>query len=290
MATTFCATEKISESANSPKSVSNGLNSSKTRTFEIVAASEAAAYVLLKAYAPSSDQVDGITLGATPVYAIEPVQAVDGGPNIYRGRVEYRHAGSDFQTFAANELLEVGREKVTFSASGQTTLKKYALSQLQYGVDARIVGNQLNVQYDGTVDGLEVNERAGQFTVSTVIDKDVATNAWWKARFEQVWTINDATFRSWEEGSVALAGIDGRQRADGHWEVDYTFQIKPMEKDLTEVADFPLGVTRDKEGWQYVWAMLRNKEDSGKIVPEVIGIYFADIYEKSNFANLGIQT
>lgn len=290
MATTFCVSSKISETVNSPKSVSNGLNSSKTRTFEINASSESAAYTLLKAYAPSSDVVDGITLAATPVYRIEAVHGLNGAVGTYKGVVEYRHAGQDFQTTAANELLEVGREKVTFQASGTQVHKNYAISQTQYGAEARVVGKALNVQYDGTVDGLELNERAGQFTVSTVIDGAVADNAWWKARFGQVWTLNDATFRSWEAGSIALAGIDARQRADGHWEVDYSFQIQPQESAVTEIAGFNIGGPIDIEGFQYAWVMFRNKEDSGKIVPEIIGAYVADVYPKSDFSQLGIVT
>jgi hypothetical protein len=281
-------TSKITESADSPKSQSSGLNSSKTRTFEIYATSDTAAYNLMRLKAPSFDVVDGITLAATPVYKLDTIRAIDGGVNSYKGTVEYRHAGRDEQASPDNELIDIGREKVTCSFSGTTANVTTALNQNRYGTNARDVGLALNVQYDGTVDGLEVNVPTGSFTVSTVISKDVVTNEWLKARFEQIWTTNNATFRSWPRGCVALAGMDTRQRADGNWEIDYSFQIQPPET-FTDIGGVSLGGSITKEGFAYTWVMFRPKEDAGKITPEPVGAYLAVVYKKSDFGQLGIQ-
>jgi hypothetical protein len=289
MPTTFCDTSKIAQAPNSPEFESSGLNSWMKRTYLIDAETEAAALVLLKGAAPATATVDTIPLEATPVYKIKTIRGLDGGVSRYEGTVDYRHAGRDEQTEAANELIEPGREKVSFSFSGASAHQTVCLSQTKYGTNSRDVGKALNVQYNGEVDGLEVNSRTGQFTVSTVIEAATATNAWFKARFEQVWTLNNATFRSWGAGSVALIGIDGRQRADGNWEIDYSFQIQPPET-LTEIGGVSLGGSVAKEGWQYAWVMFRPKDDANKIVPEPIGAYIADIYPKTDFSLLGIST
>lgn len=288
MPTTFCVNSKISESSDSPKSQSAGMNSSKTRTFEIYAASDAAAYALLKAYAPAFDVVDSIPLTATPVYKLDTVRAVNGGIQVYKATVEYKHAGRDEQAAADNELIDVGREKVTCSFTGTSTNVTTALSQTKYGAEARDVGKAVNVQYNGEVEGHDINVPVGSFTVSTVLDKDLVTNEWLKDRFKQIWTINEADFRSWPPGCVALTGMDMRQRADGNWEVDYSFAIQPPES-LDEIGGVQLGATVDKEGFQYSWLMFRPKETADKILPEAIGAYIADVYKKSDFGLLEIQ-
>lgn len=289
MATTFCVSSKISEAADSPKSQSAGLNSSKSRVFEIYAPTDAAAYALLKGYAPATDVVDGIPLEATPVYKLETIRGKDGGVQVYKGSVEYKHAGRDEQTTSENELITVGKEKVTCSFSGTSATVTTGLNQLKWGADARDVGKALNVQYNGDVEGLDINVPTGSFTVSTVIDGATVTNDWLKGRFEQIWTVNDAEFRSWPRGCVALTGMDTRQRADGNWEIDYSFQIQPPET-FTEIGGVPLGQTITKEGFAYTWVMFRPKDDSGQIVPEAVGAYLATIYKKSDFGLLGINT
>lgn len=300
MPTKFCPIEKITECADSPKSQSAGLNSSKVRTFEIFAPSDLIAYELLKAYAPKVDFVPGddiftpLVLAATPVYKIDTIRGYDvpnsnGKINAYKGTVEYKHAGRDEQTTADNELIEPNREKVTCSFSGTTAKVTTARSQKKYGTNSRDVGNQVNVQYNGEVEGVDINVATGSFTVATVIHKDTATNQWFKDRFSQIWTLNNATFRSWPKGSVAFSGMDARQRADGNWEIDYSFVIQVPET-ISDIGGISTGGSVNKEGFEYAWIMFRPKDDTNKIVPEAIGAYLATLYKYSNFAQLGIQT
>jgi hypothetical protein len=148
--------------------------------------------------------VDMIPLYATPVYKLDTIRAIDGGVNVYRGTVEYKHSGRDEQTTPLNELIDVDREKVTCSFSGSSQHVTTAISQTRYGAQSRDCNKAVNVQYNGEVEGYDLNVRTGSFTVSTVKHVDVVTNQWLKDRFEQIWTINSAPFRSWPEGCVAL--------------------------------------------------------------------------------------
>lgn len=312
MPTTFCVTEKIVESINSPRLTSAGINTTMTRHYEINAAGHGAALALLKATVLPYPTVDGVLLNATPTLRIEPMINNSGGVGTYKGSVEYRHPGRDEQTTSSNELLEPGREKISASFTGETIHTNYAIWQTRLGETKRRLNYAVNVQSNGEVEGVDVYKPTGGFTISTLIAEDVVTNDWLKDRFRQIWTVNADTFRSWPRGDVALTGMDIRQRSDGNWEVDYSFQIAPGQTGVEEIAGFdvrnpapepenpedPPGdpTAIDIEGWEYVWVMYQpvdDEPDPGEdkvIIPEAIGVYRAQLYHYSDFSQLGVQT
>lgn len=288
MATTFCEGNRIVERRNSPQFESSGTSSKLTRTYDIHAGSESAALLLLKGQAPIQATVDLILLGATPKYSISAVDVVNGS-GTYTGTVTYGHAARDEQTVPENELLssEEPREKVSFSFSGASAHVTEARDQTKYGTLAPECGNATDVDLEGVVEGHDINARTGSFTVDTLIPAATASNEWFRDRFRQVWTVNDAPFRSWPVGDVALAGMDGRQRADGDWEISYSFQIQPSE-DITNFAGIDTGGAASKEGWQYLWVMYRPSVTDSKLAPTPTGVYVATDYEYSDFSQLGI--
>lgn len=284
MSTTFCATNYIIQKTTSPVFDADGINSTMTRTYSISAATESAALSLVKSAAPLTAIVDSIPLDAPRKISVSKV-----GPGQYEATVSYRHAGRDEQE--KQELIEVGDERVSSDFAGQTIHVTTALVQSKYPSTARDVGLGVNVLDDGTVEGTDINQRTGSFSVDVLIDEATATNAWFKARLEQVWTFNNATFRSWPAGSVALTGMQSRQRSDGNWDISYSFQIFPNETGVSEIGGVALGTTINLKGSQYKWVMFRPKDDGGKIVPEPIGAYVAQLYEdETDFSQLGIST
>lgn len=308
MATTFCVTEKITEQVTSPKITSAGINTTMTRRYDINATSISAALVLLKATVLPYPTVDGILLNATPTLRLEPSYSPSSGVGVYIGQVEYRHPGRDEQTTSANELLEPFREKVSASFSGETEHITSALRQWQYPCTIPDSGTEdeacsttdlaINAQFNGEVEGVDVYKRTGSFTVSTVLPQDLVDNEWLQARFKQIWTINAASFRSWPRGDVALVGMDIRQRSDGNWEIDYTFQISPRKDNLTSYAGIELFTDNDTEdpytthikGWDYAWVKYRPDLDQQVVKPTPVNLYIAQVYEYSDFSQLGILT
>jgi len=284
MPTTYCGTDYIREEHSSPTFESDGINSTMTRTFAISAASESSALSLVKAFAPATATVDSIPLEAPRKISVSRI-----GPLQYSATVSYRHAGRDEQE--KQELINVGDERVSADFSGQSIHVTTAISQTKYPASARDVDLGVNVQVDGTVEGTDINQRTGSFSVDVLIDEATATNAWFKARFEQIWTFNNGTFRSWPAGSVALTGMQSRQRSDGNWDISYSFQIFPNEAGVTEIGGVSLGTTVNLKGSEYKWVMFRPKDDAGKIVPEPIGAYVANVYgDETDFSDLGIST
>lgn len=285
MPTKFCATDYIMEKTQSPTFEADGINSTMTRSYAISASSTSSALSLVKAAAPATATVDSIPLEAPRKISISAV-----GPGQFEATVSYRHAGRDEQE--KQELINIGDERVSADFTGQTIHVTTAISQTKYpAASARDVGVGINVLDDGTVEGTDINQRTGSFSVDVLISSATATNSWFKARFEQVWTFNNGTFRSWPAGSVALTGMSSRQRSDGNWDITYNFQIFPNETGVSTIGGVSLGTTVNLKGSEYKWVMFRPKDDGGKVVPEAIGAYVANVYgPETNFANLGIST
>ena len=284
MATTFCGVNYIVEDQTSPSFVAAGINSTMQRKYNISASSLSNALTLAKAAAPATATVDSVPLEAPRVISIQAKSTFT-----FVATVDYKHAGRDEQE--NEELIDIGDERVSADFTGETYHIGTAKAQTSYGDEAPDVGLGVNVDYDGTVNGTEINKRTGSFVVEVLISEATATNAWFKARFLQVWTFNDATFRSWEAGSIALTGISSRQRSDGNWDVGYSFQIFPNEAGVDEIGGVEIDPPVDLKGSQYKWVMHRPKELDGKLVPEPIGAYVGDVYDpETDFADLGIST
>lgn len=284
MSTEYTGTESISEEPTSPVFVSEGINSTMTRTYAIRSASHAGALALLKGLAPASATVDTIPLEAPPKWQIA---SVDRG--VYKGTVDYKHAGRDEQQ--KQELINIGDERVASDFQGQSIHVTTAKSQTRYGTSSINTRRAVNAKYDGTVDGVDINDRTGSFQVDVLVDEATVTNAWLKARYLQVWTFNNATFRSWPAGSVALTGMTTRQRSDGNWDISYSFQIFPGET-VTDIGGISTGGSVTLKGSDYKWLMYRPKLDTGTttVEPEAIGAYVAKLYDETDFADLGIST
>lgn len=291
--TTFCPTSNIVERETSPSIVVDGMNSRITRVYDITeTGGSSAAYVLLKLTAPATAQVGdlGIPLNAPPIYRIDTTRYSDGQ---FVGTVEYRNAGRSEQTKHEKELTEPGpdKERVSLSFAGEVYTATEALSQTKYGPDAPDFEKSIGVNFEQQVEGVELNARTGQFSVEVVLDEATVDNDWIKDRYYQIWTVNDAAFRGWPAGDVALAGINGTQRSDGSWVIEYTFQLRATEVrtdiggiDVTSGGD-PLAIP----GWHYVWLHYAPELDgAGNQVPKAVGAYVAQVYERTDFANLGI--
>lgn len=283
MSTRFCGTSYIVEDPKSPSFVADGINSTMQRKYNLVAASSGSALVLVQVLSPSTATVDSI-----PLEAPRRISLQSEGYFRYSATVDYKHAGRDEQE--KQELIDIGDERVSADFTGEQYHIATAREQTKYGAEAPAVELGVNVSYDGAVEGTEINKRTGAFQVETLISEAVGDNAWFKARFEQVWTFNDSLFRSWPAGAVALTGMSSRQRSDGNWDVGYSFQIFPNET-VSEIGGIDLGGSQELKGAQFKWIMYRPKEEGGKMVPEPIGAYVADVYDpESDFANLGIST
>lgn len=286
----FCVTNLITERKNSRKFVLNGVNSTQSRTYDIWATSNLDAVVLLQTTAPLSVIVDSIPLEAVPVLNLQEECVDASGAGKYVGTAEYKHVQRDEQT--GDELVEENDERVSFSFGPERLYFQFALSQTEYpatGESATTIGKFLHVDETNIVQGLEFEPPSDSFSVTKVFPVGFVTNAWIADRRAQRNTTNNAVFRGQEIGDCLFLGFSGDLRSDNRWEIDFEFASAVTET-LTEINDVDLGGSVAIEGFQYTWVRTRNESTGpgGYMIPKATHAYIADLFAKTNFADLGV--
>ena len=148
--------------------------------------------------------------------------------------------------------------------------------------------------------GVEYNKPIVTITAKTVVHRNKATNEWFKDRFEQIWTLNDATWRSLPAKSVAFTGMSGNHRNDGHWDITYNFEHRPENSGDTFkfYSDYYGNSTQtiaNTGGWDYLWAQhstvtTDNTVNDVKTATRQLNAVHVvhDIYKTSDFTQLGM--
>lgn len=127
--------------------------------------------------------------------------------------------------------------------------------------------------------------------------------------------INEDVWLGYWAESLLFEGLNANLRDDGNWDVEYTFQFRygdilddggtgvvtDIDVNASPKGQFPTvrfykhhAQQRIKSdgtiewvipGWAYVWTMTKERvDDNGNaLVPEVIGAYISDVYDKINF-------
>lgn len=290
----YCPGDTIREFPDSSDTVSAGVNSTDQRKYFIKASTRAAAQTLLETTAPASVTVEGVPLEGVPKFRLSELQGPRGSSRgVYYGTASYKHAQRDDQT--ADELIEENDERISFNFGSESLFFMEAIGQQLYcppSGTCRDVGNFLNVLADSTVEGLEVAAASDTFSVTKIFPEATVTNAWLKARLAQRNTINDAVFRGLDIGDVWFNSFSGHQQSDNRWPITFNFAVKTTEV-VTEIGGIDLGGSVAVEGWQYAWVMTEPAEDSAAnnlLIPKSLQAHIADIFEKSNFADLGVTT
>lgn len=188
-----------------------------------------------------------------------------------------------------------------FSSMQDRRLWSYKTDTYQRGQDVITfrTGSGIN-QIDPAAppEGVDVNVPIIKMTLKRVIPENTATLAFWRALFDQVWTLNDAEWRGLPEKCVAFTGVQGELRTNGYWYVTYMFEYRPPRPAI----DIPTGeqgknvYLPETPGWTYVWA------EYSKVFLDVIGeggeettraimglrfMHVADVYQTSDFTAIG---
>ena len=189
----------------------------------------------------------------------------------------------------------------SFSFSSIEDVKLYSGNQTSYTSSGQNNDEEgINRQYpDAMPEGMAINKPIVTFDAKTVIAGNVASNNWFKARLDQVWTLNQSTFRSLPPRSVAFTGLSGSIRSDGNWDITYSFEYRPNNSGQTfktETEGTPSTITTpDSGGWDYVWSAwdklsvpaAGGAEKKTKRVIRSVSIT-KDVYPSSDFNQLGM--
>lgn len=141
---------------------------------------------------------------------------------------------------------------------------------------------------DFTVEGVDIILPTFKYSEKKVFLPAAVTLAYAKTVSELTGTVNDANFKGWNSGEVLFTGANGTRRGGGNWELNFAFEMTENEHNLV-IGEFN-GIS--KEGWQYLWVLYRTVEDgtAKSLVKRPQAVYVEDIYQKKDFAQLGIGT
>ncbi len=95
---------------------------------------------------------------------------------------------------------------------------------------------------------------------------------------------NAGAFRSFAIGEVLFLGASGSRRGAEDWAITFKFAASRNATGLT--IGGITGVA--KGGWEYLWVMYADAEDSGHLVKQPVGVYVERVYDSGNYADLGI--
>ena len=292
----------IKESQKSRKLNYKAESASTTREYLLVDYVDSqAALAALTSFIPLSIVV-GNYLCVLPEYQITPVLD-DPERTVFKGVVTWNSPDSDS---GGGEDPQEPEDDTSFSFSfaSMEDVKLYSDDQKTYGPDSNVPATNkedgINRQHpDAMPEGMAINKAIVTITAKTVISGSVATNQWFKDRLDQVWTLNNSTWRSLPPRSVAFTGMQGDRRSDGNWNITYNFEYRPDNAGYA-------WKTKDKDGnpqtintpatrgWDYVWAAwdkftVDDSEAEKKTQRVIKAVHIVeDVYPTSDFYALGM--
>ena len=176
----------------------------------------------------------------------------------------------------------------SFTISGGSFHRNYAISQTSYGADAPDVGEAIN--FDGKdVKGVTVPAQPSlEFSIETKKAASAVTNAYLSTVSDLVYKTNNATFEGWAADEVLFMGLTGSRTGDDEFTLNFKFGRNENRTGQT-VAGIG-GVAFN--GWDYVWVRWKKKPDPGVGVnamgADAMGVYVAKVHNSGAFSGLGL--
>lgn len=144
----------------------------------------------------------------------------------------------------------------------------------------------VNVQEDGTVEGLDVPIPALAFQFTKKFDPALVTEEYEKTLARMSRTTNDAAFRGYAAGEVMFISASGSLVSEDDFPI--TFKFSASEN----ITDFRAGdITGiDKKGWEYLWFRYQTVEDAAAkmLVKKPISAHVEQMFRETDFTDLGL--
>jgi hypothetical protein len=230
------------------------------------------------------------TLNDLPLDTIE-VEEIDGGAK-WHGTANYKLSELSFSGAELNVETEEG------DTSGGTI--HITQSRSTRGIYSRPVPylaapnnhNAINLTKD-RVEGVDIPTGAFAFSVHKVIPAASWTTPYKATLIALTATTNNAPFRGLAAGEGVFLGATYRTRADGNVELTYRFAGSGNRSNFVVNPGAPAGdqiTVTEKKGWDYLWLMYENQEDSTakQIVQRPIGAYVEVVLPEADWSALGL--
>jgi hypothetical protein len=218
------------------------------------------------------------------------------------------NAAVTWETFRPRDQDTAGYEEITrISTSGGTAPVSWAINHVKsYDTTGTITdegkqhGGALNVRKEGgrvvANDPIDIIVRQLEVVVERSFSPGTVDAAYIDTLYNLTGTVNDATFRGYDEGEVLFAGADVTLSNLERETVSYTFILSP------NVTGFKVGkyqgvdsaattITVSKEGHEYMWIEYKS-EITGTTpkarVARPIAAHIEQVYNKEDFSVLGL--
>lgn len=145
--------------------------------------------------------------------------------------------------------------------------------------------------YKGAI-GVSKDGVAGTDIVAPKLEFQITRNAsfvtlnYIKTLAQLTGTVNDATWFGFNAGELLFLGASGQAGSDGKVRITWKFAGSANEAEVVVSDD--LTVSTGKDGWDYLWVAYEKGTSNGAIVSKPAAAYVEMVYERSDFALLGI--
>ncbi len=201
--------------------------------------------------------------------------------------------GSAHYGSTASQQLQPGESSFAFDTGGGTqhitqsisTVASYAASGTPPDFQGAIGVTQDNVE------GVDITVPIYQFSETHYLSHSVVTPTYRGTLFALTGKVNNASFKGLSAGECLFLGASGSRRgtgSDDDWEITFRFAASPNATGLT-IGDI---TSINKGGWDYMWVRYQDAEDdtAKALIKKPVAVYVEKVYERANFADLGIGT
>jgi hypothetical protein len=181
-------------------------------------------------------------------------------------------------------LLAVTAEE-EFDTTGGSAVVKLSYGTRSYGPGAIPVFNGAINCNGGRVDGVSIPQPAYAFNYTrTVLEIDFAYK---QLLYRNVGKTNNATWKGFAAGEVLFLGSRGRKSGRDKWKLQWFFAASP---NLTGITLGPLVTVTRKDGWEYLWVLFDEAEDTTarQIVQRPRAAYVEQVHLSYDFSLLGL--
>lgn len=176
---------------------------------------------------------------------------------------------------------------ISWDTTGHTEHITQAFSQIPHGETSPNFENAINVSGD-SVNGLDVVRPCLKYSETWILPLSLAAScAYVGAIYRLTGTVNASAFRCFSPGECLFLGARGQWQGDQPYvTVTFDFEARPNEE--ASFSPNPPGVVFQKEGWDYLWVRYATDVSSDTLIQKPVAVYQAKVYQKKDWADLGI--
>lgn len=214
-------------------------------------------------------------------------------PGLYEISVDYTLETSQ-QEGSQQKPKEEGDKTAGFEISGQTQQITMSREEISKWPDAGVPASNKLIGFDGdSIQGMSLFVPQMGFSETFYFSNSFLSYGYRDKLLELAGTVNDATFRGGDAGSMMFVGVSGQPKDANLWELTFKFQYSPNESVVVPMptnADPNREVTIPKDGWDYLDIRYKSDVKNNEFVQYAYQAYVHRVYERKDFSALQIGT